>query len=154
MARAGYAYDLGLEKKKKSEVQKLPELKLLKTNKKKLDNKKFKSSLITSMLFIFTMFMLISCRCNIISEKNLEVQELEKTLILAKSELATSEIKLDKAINMSKIEIYSKGQLGMQKPGKNQMVYLDVQNSNIETASNKNSMFIKIASVVKNGFDR
>lgn len=154
MARAGYAYDLGLEKKKKSEAQKLPELKLLKTNKKKLDNKKFKSSLITSMLFIFTMFMLISCRCNIISEKNLEVQELEKTLILAKSELATSEIKLDKAINMSKIEIYSKGQLGMQKPGKNQMVYLDVQNSNIETASNKNSMFIKIASVVKNGFDR
>ncbi len=154
MARAAYAYDLSLEKQRKIIDEKVPKLKVIKTNKKAIESRKSRATLVMSVLIVFAMFMVVSYRYNVISEKNIEVQRLEKGLMETKGVLATAEIKLDKAVDINKVETYSKGQLGMQKPEKNQIVYVDIQNeTNIKNYKDGN-MLDKIVGIVKGVFSK
>lgn len=154
MAKTSYAYDLSASKQRKIESPKLPEFKVIKTNKKALENKKSRATLILSVLFAFAMFMIISYRYNVISEKNLEVQKLENNLTQTKGVLASSEIKLDKAVDMTQVELYSKGQLGMQKPEKNQIVYVDIQNQSNTKTNESSNVLNKITGFVKGIFSK
>lgn len=152
MARAAYAYDLDVQKQKKIVTEKSPKLRVINTNKKAIENRKSRTMLVMSVLIAFTMFMVISYRYSVISEKNLEVQTLEKNLTEAKSVLATSEIKLDKAVDMDKVETYSKGQLGMQKPEKNQIVYVDIENGTNAKNYIGSNLLNKVVDFVKGVF--
>ena len=68
----------------------------------------------------------MSLRYNIISEKNLELQRLKTEQTKIASLLATTEVELGKTIDKEKVEKYAKQQLGMQKPEKNQMIYINI----------------------------
>ena len=152
MSRSSYAYDLKVEKLLKVAQEKELNFKLIITDKKIKEKKKGRVKLVASAVIIFAMFMAISCRYNAISEKNIEVQRLEKDLLSAKGVLATSEIKLEKAVDMDKLESYSKGQLGMQKPEKNQIIYLDVQNKANSSELKSDNFAVKILSSIKGFF--
>lgn len=154
MSKAAYAYDLNVQKKTKTFDEPKPKLVVIKTNKKAIESKKSKANLVMSVVIVFAMFMIISYRYNVISEKNLEVQKLEKSLIQTKGVLASSEIKLDKAVDMDKVELYSKGQLGMQKPEKNQIVYVDIQNQTSNNSDNSSNILNKVTDLVKGIFSK
>ncbi len=139
IADRAYAYDLSVPEiapdympnKKDFKIIKAPK-KVQSTNnvKKPKTQPKSKLSLILSVVALFTMAIVISYRYNVISEKNLEVQRLKMDQVTANSELATTEVWAERIIDKDTIESYAKQQLGMQKPEKSQIVYI---NSNYET---------------------
>ena len=133
-----YLYDLSLPEKKT--VQKEEKFKLIKnTNKNSI--KTNKATLVLSTLMIFTMFMVITYRYNVISEKNLEVQQLKEDLEVAKSELATSAIALEQVMDVNYVESYAKQQLGMQKPEKSQLIYVNMEGSDTVSKVTESAMF-------------
>ena len=152
MARNSNAYDLNIQKQRKTVVKKTPDLRVIKTNKKAVVNKKNRSSLVMFVVIAFAMLMIVSYRYNLISEKNIEVQKLEKNLMATKGALASTEIKLDKAVDIDKVESYSKGQLGMQKAEKSQIVYLDVQNSSNSKKDKTDGILGKVSTFIKGMF--
>ena len=137
IANKAYAYDLEVEKK---EVEYLPnkkDFRLIKTTIKNIQTasnlkakKKSKLSLVLSVVAMFTMLIILSYRTNVISEKNLELQKLNIKADNVNAVLATTEVKVSRVIDKDWVETYAKQQLGMQKPEKSQLVYI---NSNYET---------------------
>jgi len=146
-----YLYDLSLPEKKT--VQKEEKFKLIKnTNKNSI--KTNKATLVLSTLMIFTMFMVITYRYNVISEKNLEVQQLKEDLEVAKSELATSAIALEQVMDVNYVESYAKQQLGMQKPEKSQLIYVNMEGSDTVSKVTENNVFSELAQKVKSMIEK
>lgn len=87
--------------------------------------KKNNASKVAFILTIFAMSMIIIYRFNIINEKNLKSQSLKKELEQVDATLASAQIEVEQNTDLNKIEAYAKQQLGMQKPGKNQTIYVD-----------------------------
>lgn len=141
IADKAYAYDLSVPEiipqhmpnKKDFKIVKSPK-KVVKTNNNNLKKTKVQPksqlSLILSVVALFAMALVISYRYNLISEKNLEIQRLKIDQVAANSELATTEVAIDRIIDKDTVESYAKQQLGMQKPEKSQIIYI---NSNYET---------------------
>jgi len=139
IADRAYAYDLSVPEiapdympnKKDFKIIKAPRKVENTNNSKKIKAQpKSKLSLVLSVVALFTMAIVISYRYNLISEKNLEVQRLKMDQVVANSELATTEVAIERIIDKDTVESYAKQQLGMQKPEKSQIVYI---NSNYET---------------------
>lgn len=140
-----YAYDLSVPEivpeympnKKDFKIVKTPK-KVTKTNANNVKKTKVKPqsklSLVLSVVALFAMALMISYRYNLISEKNLRLQRLKMEQTTANSELATTEVWADRIIDKDTVESYAKQQLGMQKPEKSQIVYI---NSNYETKVEK-----------------
>ena len=140
-----YAYDLSVPDIKPNYMPKKNDFKIVKTPNKAQKNAtamnkgeakktkaktKTKLSLILSVVALFGMALTISYRYNLISEKNLEIQRLKMEQVTVNSALATTEIAVERIRDKDMIESYAKQQLGMQKPEKSQIVYID---SNYET---------------------
>lgn len=87
-----------------------------------------KALVVLSIIFVFSMIMVITYRYNIISEKNLESQELKSELESAEANLLASKIAVEQNTNLDYIEAYAKQKLGMQKPSSSQTVYVDTSN--------------------------
>lgn len=85
--------------------------------------------LVACILCSFAMGMLITYRYNLISEKNLKTQELKSNLATVEANLLNKQIEVEQSTDLNKIEAYAKQQLGMQKPDKNQTVYIDTSKS-------------------------
>ena len=141
IAEKAYAYDLSVPEIIPDYMPNKKDFKIVKTPKKaskqNINNvKKIKAepksklSLILSVVALFTMAIVISYRYNLISEKNLELQRLKMDQVAVNSELATTEVAIDRIIDKDTVESYAKQQLGMQKPEKSQIIYI---NSNYET---------------------
>lgn len=141
IADKAYAYDLSVPEIKPDYMPNKKDFKIIKTPKKVQKQStnnvkkvkaqpKSKLSLILTVVTLFTMAIVISYRYNLISEKNLELQRLKMEQVTANSELATTEVLVDRIIDKDTVESYAKQQLGMQKPEKSQIIYI---NSNYET---------------------
>ena len=156
IANRAYAYDLEVEKK---EVEYLPnkrDFRLIKNTVKKIQTasnikakKKSELSLVLSVVAMFAMFIILSYRTNIISEKNLELQRLAIKADNANAVLATTEVNVSRVIDKDKVETYAKQQLGLQKPEKSQLVYI---NSNYETkveSINEGNIISKVVDKLK-----
>ena len=139
IANRAYAYDLEVPKKKEEYIPSKKEFKLIKFPALKevvgkaegiKSKPKTKLSLILSVVALFTMLIVLSYRYNVISEKNLEFQRLNEEAGNVNSILATTQVEVDQIIDKDRVEAYAKRQLGMQKPEKSQLVYI---NSDYET---------------------
>ena len=139
IANRAYAYDLEVPKKKEEYIPSKKEFKLIKFPALKevvgkaegiKSKPKTKLSLILSVVALFTMLIVLSYRYNVISEKNLELQRLNEEAGNVNSILATTQVEVDQIIDKDRVEAYAKRQLGMQKPEKSQLVYI---NSDYET---------------------
>ena len=137
--------------KKDFKIIKSPKIKTeVNTNVQKQLKSKSKLSLILSVVAIFTMLIIISYRYNVISEKNLELQRLKINKSSVESELATTAIATEKMIDKDMVESYAKQQLGMQKPEKSQIVYINSKyETKVEEIEN-NNIFEKVVDKLKN----
>lgn len=156
-----YAYDLSVPEVVPEILPREKDFKVIKTPKKQKQAKinsdakakkapRSKLSLIASLAIMFTMAIVISYRYNIISEKNLAVQRLQKEKIKTDSLYATTEIAVDQIIDKGVVESYAKQQLGMQKPEKSQIVYINSEyETKVEAVSN-NNIFEKAIQKIKN----
>lgn len=129
-----------------------PEFKVIKSKKQAVKTKS-KVSLIVTAISVFAMLIVISYRYNLISEKNLEVQRQNMLLEDATSILATTEINAEQNNNLDYIESYAKQQLGMQKPEKSQIVYINANyDSEVKSLDDQN-IFSKLIDSIKNIFN-
>lgn len=142
-----YLYDLSLPEKKT--IKKDEKFKLIKNSSKNSISKTNKATLVLTTLAIFTIFMVITYRYNVISEKNLQVQKLKEDLEVAKSELATSEIALEQVMDVNYVESYAKQQLGMQKPEKSQLIYVNMESEETVHKVSANNMIMQLVEKVK-----
>ena len=142
-----YLYDLSLPEKKT--IKKDDKFKLIKNSSKNSISKTNKATLVLTTLAIFTIFMVITYRYNVISEKNLQVQKLKEDLEVAKSELATSEIALEQVMDVNYVESYAKQQLGMQKPEKSQLIYVNMESDETVHKVSANNMIAQLLEKVK-----
>ena len=159
IANKAYAYDFNIPaveedyvpSKKDFKIIKSPKIKTeVNTNVQKQLKSKSKLSLILSVVAIFTMLIIISYRYNVISEKNLELQRLKINKSSVESELATTAIATEKMIDKDMVESYAKQQLGMQKPEKSQIVYINSKyETKVEEIEN-NNIFEKVVDKLKN----
>lgn len=153
VAQRKYLYDLSVPEKKTVKKQE-EKFKLIKN--KNINIKSNKATLVLTTLAIFAMLMIVTYRYNLISEKNLKVQQLKDDLETAKSELATTQIAVEKVMDVNYVEAYAKQQLGMQKPEKSQLIYINMENEeSVKKTSSVNmimSLVDKIKGAIKNAF--
>ena len=153
VAQRKYLYDLSVTEKKTVKKQE-EKFKLIKN--KNINIKSNKATLVLTTLAIFAMLMIVTYRYNLISEKNLKVQQLKDDLETAKSELATTQIAVEKVMDVNYVEAYAKQQLGMQKPEKSQLIYINMENEeSVKKTSSVNmimSLVDKIKGAIKNAF--
>jgi cell division protein FtsL len=127
-ANTKFNYVTGSSARKYDYLDDYPKVKKTKTRntvqKAVVDDKvKIKTVLMISCLF--AMLMVITFRFNLISENNLTLQNLKTQLERVQSNLAATEMGVEQSTDLTKIEAYAKQKLGMQKPDKNQVVYID-----------------------------
>lgn len=131
-----------------------PARKNVKTGKNQINRQRKKAknnaSAIVFILSVFAMTLILTYRYNIISEKNLEVQTLKEELTKVESGLVSSQIDVEQGTDLNKIEAYAKQQLGMQKPDKNQTIYVDTSIGEGTTQVEKTlNVFEKIVTGIK-----
>lgn len=141
------AYDLEVAPKKEY-VPNKKDFKVIKSNvNKKVKAKKSKLSLVLTVTALFSMLIIVSLRYNVISEKNLELQRLQMEETDVNSVLAMTEIEVEKTIDKDTVESYAKQQLGMQKPEKSQMIYINSEyETKVESVENNN--------IIQKGIDK
>lgn len=122
-----------------------------KINKATAQRTKRRISTVAFILCVFTMAMVLTYRYNLISEKNLQAQELKEELATAEAALLNAQIDVEQQTDLNKIEAYAKQQLGMQKPDKNQTIYVDTSNTiqTIETTE-ETTLIDDILNSIKN----
>lgn len=111
----------------------------LKTSSRAKTRAKKNAKLVACILCSFVMGMTITYRYNVISEKNLKAQELKSELAAVEASLLTKQIEVEQSTDLNKIEAYAKQQLGMQKPDKNQTIYVDTSKSMNSVQINENA---------------
>ncbi len=115
--------------------------------------KNTKTNPVKTLAYIFSIFsltMVLTYRFSIINEKNLATQKLKNELASAESSLASAQIEVEQSTDLNKIEAYAKQQLGMQKPDKNQTIYVDTsKNMAVSGSEEKKSTFDNIIEKIK-----
>lgn len=148
-------YESGSAARKYSDYTKISPNKNVKIGKNKSlrrekIQKKNNVSVIVFILSVFAMTMLLTYRYNLISEKNLETIKLQNELSKVESSLLTSQIEVEQGTDLNKIEAYAKQQLGMQKPDKNQTIYVDTSsNTSVVEVENNNNNIQNIVDNIK-----
>ncbi|MDO4282609.1 MAG: hypothetical protein Q4D02_03155 [Clostridia bacterium] len=114
-------------KRKKEPVKKVTSKRTThqQSQKRQAIKKKNNASMVAFILTGFAMSMIIIYRFNVINEKNLQSQALKKELEQVDASLVSAQMEVEQNTDLNKIEAYAKQQLGMQKPGKNQTIYVD-----------------------------
>lgn len=121
------------------------------TKVKKVTSVKRRASAIFTVLSIFAMTMIIVYRYGVINEKNLNAQQLKKELVSTEAAISTAKINVEQNTDLNKIETYAKQQLGMQKPDKNQTIYIDTSNANTSVqVHEEKSFFQDMSDSIKN----
>lgn len=114
--------------------------------------------LVACILCSFVMGMTITYRYNVISEKNLKAQELKSELAAVEATLLNKQIEVEQSTDLNKIEAYAKQQLGMQKPDKNQTIYIDTSNPmnsiqvNAQNTSTTEQLIQKVKEIINKIF--
>lgn len=116
---------------------------------------KAKTSSIGVILFVFSMALILVYRYNVINEKNLETQKLAADLTKIESALVTSQIEVEQNTDLNQIEAYAKQKLGMQKPDKNQTIYIDTSKDNNLVEVQSDTTFLQnITASISNFFSK
>ena len=121
------------------------------SSKKHIKAKRNNVKLFLFILCGFAMAMVITYRFNLINEKNLEAQSLKEKSATAEAALTGAQIEIEQNTDINKIEAYAKQQLGMQKPDKNQTIYVDTSKNNetVEVEKQASTFFENVSNSVK-----
>ena len=127
-------------------------------NRNKVSNKKAKKTRTSSVfmvLCIFSMALVLVYRYNVINEKNLESQALANDLSKIEAVLFSSQMDVELNTDLNQIEDYAKQKLGMQKPDKNQTIYVDTsKSSNLVKVKNDTSFIQNVTEKISEFFNK
>ncbi len=103
----------------------------------KINSKNKTLGVVCGVLCAFGMTMIMSYRYNLINEKNLTSIKLKSDLEATQADLLNAQIAVEQSTNLTEVEAYAKQKLGMQKPDKNQIIYVDTSNVSSNVSVNK-----------------
>ena len=117
----------------------------------KKSKEKNKLAIMATIFAFFFMTMIITYRYNLINERNLEVIRLKSELESTEAVLANVKIEVERNTDLNEIEAYAKQQLGMQKPDKNQTVYVDTSSTikSVKVEEDNATIINKVIDIVR-----
>lgn len=140
-------------KQKKEPVKKVTSKKKTRQQSKRIQaiQRKNNASMVAFILTGFAMSMIIIYRFNVINEKNLQSQALKKELEQVDASLVSAQMEVEENTDLNKIEAYAKQQLGMQKPSKNQTIYVDTSEaSKVVSTEQETTILESVTNFIRN----
>lgn len=89
---------------------------------------KFRWSVLVVGLICFGLSMVMIQRFAYLNEIDQEITKVQKQLFLIEASNKQKTLKMEESMDLKKLEEIAISQLGMNKPGKNQVVYVEVTN--------------------------
>lgn len=100
---------------------------VLKAKKQYKNNRKVKSRVVLSILFVFIAGLFVTYRFALITELSYNINECEKQYSKLRNENSLIKLSMEKNTDLAKIRELAELRLGMQKPDKSQLVYINVE---------------------------
>ncbi len=128
--RSSYDIELDMPTRSRENLKVLRSVKntsVKQTPKVSVNSSRQKYKLLFVGILTFAMFMTLIYRYNLINAKNLENLKIQKEYEKIKAEVSLAQIELERRVSLSTIEAYAKQKLGMQKPTKSQIIYIDTR---------------------------
>lgn len=134
MIEAGDKYVYGTAAKK-LEYDVYENNKVLKAKKQQRNNNKVKLRMVFNLVFVFSLVFAMMYRYALITEMNYEIDKLNVQYNKIRDENSRLKLEIEKTMNLASIEKIAEEKLGMQKPDKNQIVYVSVPKNDYTIAS-------------------
>lgn len=125
MIDAGKSYINGTAARK-LEYDVYQENKVLKAKRKQKNNNRAKFNVILSILVVFSIIFLVIYRYALITELNYNIDKSVKSYNEIKNENSILKVDIEKDTDLSKIRQIAEEKLGMHKPDKFQVIYVNV----------------------------
>jgi cell division protein FtsL len=120
---------------KKLEYNVYEENKVLKAKRKQKSNNRAKFNLILSILVVFAFIFLVIYRYALITDLNYSIDKSIKNYNEIKNENSILKVDIEKDTDLSKIRQIAEDKLGMHKPDKFQVIYVNVPKSDYSIVS-------------------
>ena len=108
---------------------------VLKEKKKYRANRLIKVKMVVGILLLFSLGLIVMYRYALIAEINFKISSKEKQYEELKNENSRLKVAIENETNLSKITQVAQNELGMQKPDKYQIVYIDVPKTSFTVTS-------------------
>lgn len=108
------------------------------------------------LLFVFTALFLIIFRYVDMINKNYDINMMTNKLNDIRAENSYLSAKLDKQLNITKINDFATNRLNMAKPSKDQIVYIDLDIEDKYIANeveDVRSKYLRVLDIIQNTFD-
>jgi len=123
---------------RKLEYDVYEENKILKQKKKQRVNNKIKVKVVFAFMVLFVLSGLVMYRYALITDLNYKINSKMNELTEIKNENTRLGVKIERELDLQKIQKFAEENLGMQKPDKSQCTFVKVPRSDFTTASSKN----------------
>lgn len=127
------------------------ENKVLREKKRQRNNYKLKVKLVFSILLAFTAGLTIMYRYAVITQLNYKVNSAYEEYNNLKNKNVKLKAEIESQIDLQKVKEYAQSELGMQKPDKYQVVYVNIPSSDYTEISDT---YKKQAQANQNAFTR
>lgn len=122
---------------------------VLKAKRKQKSNNRAKFNLVLSIFVVFILVFLVIYRYALITELNYDINESLKSYSEIKNENSILKVDIEKDTDLSKIRQIAEDKLGMHKPDKFQVIYVNVPKSDYSIVSktydsNNSNLFVMI----------
>ena len=108
---------------------------VLKEKKKYRANRLIKVKMVVGILLLFSLGLIVMYRYALIAEINFKISSKEKQYEELKNENSRLKVAIENETNLSKITQVAQNELGMQKPDKYQIVYIEVPKTSFTVTS-------------------
>ena len=108
---------------------------VLKEKKKYRANRLIKVKMVAGILLLFSLGLIAMYRYALIAEINFKISSKEKQYEELKNENSRLKVAIENETNLSKITQVAQNELGMQKPDKYQIVYIEVPKTSFTVTS-------------------
>jgi len=108
---------------------------VLKEKKKYRANRLIKVKMVAGILLLFSLGLIVMYRYALIAEINFKISSKEKQYEELKNENSRLKVAIENETNLSKITQVAQNELGMQKPDKYQIVYIEVPKTSFTVTS-------------------
>ncbi|MCX8130125.1 MAG: cell division protein FtsL [Clostridia bacterium] len=110
---------------------------VLRQKKQQRSSNKVKVKMILNILFVFALGAIIALRYAMITEISYNIDKKTKEYNKIVNENSRLKVAIEENMNISKIKDIAEGKLGMQKPDKYQIVYVNVPRNDFSMVSEK-----------------
>ena len=108
---------------------------VLKEKKKYRANRLIKVKMVAGILLLFSLGLIVMYRYALIAEINFKISSKERQYEELRNENSRLKVAIENETNLSKITQVAQNELGMQKPDKYQIVYIEVPKTSFTVTS-------------------